>query len=124
MVSDNTKFHLFAFTLFAILTGIILLFVYLSVVILLMGIEELGLENPYFFASAFMSGGYGFTAIIIVYVLFQFVEGYLDQRRLKVPEVCPECEEKLHSSDVKWIEEERAECPQCGVELRVRKVWE
>ena len=124
MVSDNTKFHLFAFTLFAILTGIILLFVYLSVAGLLMGIEELGLDNPYFFASAFMSGGYGFTAIIIVYVLFQFVKGYLDQRRLKVPEVCPECKENLYPSDIEGIEEEKAECPHCGVALKVTKGWE
>ncbi len=71
-----------------------------------------------------MSGGYGFTAIIITYVLFQFVKGYLDQRKLKVPEICTKCEEKLYSSDFKWIEPyNKAECPHCGVELKVTKEW-
>jgi len=117
------KAYLFYGTLFAILSGLILFLAYLSAGSLFIGFEELGLESPYFFASAFLGIGYGITALSIAYIQLILVRAFLDARVFKVPEICPECKENLYSSTVKWFEENRVGCPHCGVSLKVTKGW-
>ncbi len=122
------KYHIGFSIFFLVVAAIVLFFVYITAVSIAMGIEELLLTGDMWFfgAAVFMGCMYGFVAVVVGYqVLYQFIMTYLDERTLKVPDDCPNCEEKLDSDKVKWIEEEdRAECPQCGEELKVTKVWE
>jgi hypothetical protein len=124
-MDDTLKAHLFysCFSLF--LGGLVVLFSYFSLIALSMGLEELSMGNvSYFGMGLLLGGGWGFTAAVIAYFLIVVIKAYLDTRTLKVPDVCPECNEGLHSSDVKWIEEDSAECPHCGVALKVSKGWQ
>ncbi len=123
MASRNPKSHLLAFGVVSILAGLILLCVYLGVGMLLTGIEEVGLQDSEFLGYAFMSGGWGFAAIVMIYALIQFGKGYLDQRTFQVPETCFECNERLYRDEVKVVGEEIVECPHCGVSLKVKKGW-
>ena len=125
MNREVLKMQAFYLTFFSILTGIVLYFVFSSAASLLMGLEELqrgnfdSLVSPLFFGV-----GYGFTSAAIGFVLYQIFKLYLDARTLKVPEVCHECNSYLDIYDVKWIEpEKKAECPHCGIPLKVTKVW-
>ena len=125
VLSMNREYLIYR-TFFALIAGIILLFVYLSVTSLLMGLEELRMGKFGSFVWAlFFSIGYGFTAVTIGFVFYLMIKSYLDARSLIVPEICPECKADLHPTDLKWIEpEKKAECPHCGVSLKVTKGWE
>lgn len=124
-MDDTLKFHLFYNTLFVVITVVALFFGYLCVTAIQMGFEELQMGNLYYSGIAIFLGiGWGFVAFILAYqLLYQLVKAYLDERTLKVPEICPECKEGLDASDVKWVEEKKAECPYCGVALRVTLGW-
>ena len=75
--------------------------------------------------SVIMSFTCAFSAAAFGRELRFSIKNYLDSRTLKVPRVCPECKEKIHIYDVKWIEEwNRAACSHCGIEVKVTKVWE
>ncbi|MFW9850613.1 MAG: hypothetical protein ACFFF4_15890 [Candidatus Thorarchaeota archaeon] len=119
MVSDKVKFHLVFLVAFSFLLGLTLLFAYLGIVGLLFG-----LEISHLF-PIFMGGGYIFVAIILIYYgLVELTKGYLANRGYLVPELCPKCEEKLYSSTVEWIKENRVQCPECGLEFEVTKGWD
>ena len=121
------KYHIGFSIFFIVVTAIVLFLAYLTAGSLYFGIEGLLIGDVgYFAASLFMAIMFGFVMVIVGYqVLYQFTMVYLDERILKVPEDCPKCEEKLDTECVKWIEEDkRAECPNCGEELKVTKVWE
>ncbi|MFW9850612.1 MAG: hypothetical protein ACFFF4_15885 [Candidatus Thorarchaeota archaeon] len=106
--------------------GFFTVFVCVLVVVTLIGAFEalLGGNLFYFGGVGVMSGVYGFVAAALALWLRQEVKDYLNRRLPKIPEGCLECKKKLHLYDVKWIEEyNRAECPHCGVELKVTKEW-
>ena len=124
MVSDKTKFHLFFITVFSLFSALILLIFYLSIATLVTGIEEGGGQNPDFIGYAIMSGVWACIAIILFLPLIQIIRAYLDERRLNIPEVCPECKEDLHPSEIVHLEKGVAECPYCGVVLKITKEWD
>jgi hypothetical protein len=120
------RVHLGYRIFFALIAGLVLLFIYGSVASLLWALEELQIGDLGSFGVAlFFSFGWGFTAAAIGFVFYQVIKSYFDARTLIVPEDCPECKEGLHHDDLKWIEpEKKAECPHCGIEIKVTKEWE
>ena len=125
MNREALKAHSFYLIIIIIITGIVLFFVYLFVVSLYLGFEELGMGDVWFFVAAVLySIGWGFAAVVIAYqVLYQCIKGYVGERRRIVPRVCFECDASLHPDDVKWIGKDMAECPYCGVSLKVPIEW-
>ena len=124
MVSDNLKGHLWFFIAFSCAAGAALAFGYVTVVALESSLDVF-LQGDFISilgALAISIGGGVFTAIM-VYFLLIITKSYLDARTLIAPDVCPECKEGLPPSEIEWVEPEKAECPYCGVSLKVRKGW-
>ena len=124
MVSDNLKGHLWFFLAFIGFAGSVLAFGYVTVV----GLESL--PEVLFQGDLISVGGAlaigvggGVMTAIMEYLLLFITKSYLDTRTLPVPDICPECKEDLHRSLIENLEEGVAECPHCGVELKVTKEW-
>jgi hypothetical protein len=106
--------------------GFFTMFVSVLFVVTLIGAIEGFLRGDVFFflGVGMMSGVYGFTAAALGIWLHREVKRYLNRRLPKIPDVCQECKKKLHLYDVNWIVEyTAAECPHCGVELKVTQEW-
>jgi hypothetical protein len=126
MKRETLKIHLLHIAGFVFVFAIVLVFVILSVITFLAGLEQLWIGIVfYFFIACIMSFICAFNAAIFGRELHSSINDYLNSRTIKVPEVCPECKADLHPADVKWVEEwNKAECPHCGIEVKVTKVWE
>ncbi len=119
------KIHAIYLTFFTFLAGLSLLFGYLCVVTLFTGIEE---SLDYLGWVIFYSSIWGILAIVIAYFDYEIIKLFLEQRDAiitrKVPEVCFECQVSIQPDDVIWIGSDEAECPNCGVSLKVKTEWD
>jgi len=120
------KNHIIYGTGIVILGFFTLLLCFIFLVVLAGAYEALSRGDMYYFGGySMMSGMWGIVAILVGLWLRQTIRDWLSYRIPKVPEVCIECKKKLHPYEVKWNEQyTKAECPHCGISLKVTKEWD
>ncbi len=124
-MDEMQKFHL-SFWFWRVVTVVFIVVTsFLTVVIFYVGFDYVADDPSYFrwFQVLIIGGGEAFLPVIGIYALYRDIKWYLGLRTKKIPDVCPECKKCILYSDVKWIEEDKAQCPYCGVDLEVIRNW-
>ena len=124
-MDDTMKRHLTYGTGIVILGFFTLLLYSIVLYVFLGALEALSRGDlDYFGGYSLYSGMYAIIATLVGLWLRQTINEWLSYRIPKIPEVCRECKKELHFHEVKWTGiYESAECPHCGVELEVTRVW-